>query len=1036
MPSSPRDPLDLLLRRVEDLDPELAADLRIAWEGTAEDFCGSVTEAPAAEEKAQRRGPPTGGTRYRVLHDPTGNPIQLGPGGFARVLRARDERLGREVALKLPRSNAPKIEGDSLFEEAVWLATLSHPGLLPVHDLVAWESGQPAIIMPIAPGGTLADKVASRSGPVTLDAALADLLRAFRRVVETVDYLHGVPVFHGDIKGTNVLLGEHGEVYLHDLGAAVAAGVHDEDQTVGTSGWMPGPGHPARRRGAPRDIWQLGALLATICTGASAPGDTDLALDDALGLRAPTSCITWPTALGALRSVARRCMTADSHHPATTQEILRALDAWDAGRVVVGHQYRPIEWLQLQMKQHRSALAAAVIVLVSSAALMGEGWRRSREADALAADVEELAATASAGTVAVSPDPARARALAIERLRLGESAIARGVLVASASSPTPTLAWSAPDVACQWLTPLTATGRWACLTDEGMHVFSPEGEPMDGWPVPPQRSRPLWSGNDNEVVVVGPNFIERWAQAGLLTSQPLRQEEVTATGAAPNAMLVVGYRDGVVETREPESLVVRGAFTVAPGAINALAFVGSEIIAGSVGDWLRALDPLTSAVRDVLPRGLGARFLVVHGSDLVVAGRRAGGDPDLVRINPVSGAQLGTWAADGVDVRRVAASGDRLVTSGAVGPVTVWTPNGDAIARISTFDQRVSSVAIAPSNDSVAVSFDSGGLFVWSMPAGSGRQGAAHFGPVSGVATHGNLVASTGEDAQLRTWSLPDMVPGCAQPVADGYASGLAAFSDGRFVLGDSQGGVYVASPDCALHKVASLGTARIRRPELTPDEGLLAVGDSNRGVYVLDTHTWQIEHSARFQQNTAGVAFSPDGTRLYVTSFGDELLTVDLASGTTTYEQVPDSGPAGRLFTGLLHLGNVLVAGGRNGELLRWSAGAVTSVHGLPLRAGQVTSLAYDPSSRRIAAGLSNGTLVLTREDGAVEAVWPAHRGATWSLAFAEDGTSLVSGGADGRVLNWRLTGFDQGAVALAESLRRELGLVADGTRVTLVGR
>ncbi|MCW5808494.1 MAG: serine/threonine protein kinase, partial [Deltaproteobacteria bacterium] len=139
----------------------------------------------------------------------------IGRGGMGEVLAAVDTRIGREVAIKRMRGEAPSREATARFlREAMVQARLDHPAIAPVHELGADETGQPYFTMKRLTGVTLAAKLAD--GGATLQL----LLRAFVDVCRAISFAHARGVVHGDLKPANIMLGEYGEVYVIDWGIA------------------------------------------------------------------------------------------------------------------------------------------------------------------------------------------------------------------------------------------------------------------------------------------------------------------------------------------------------------------------------------------------------------------------------------------------------------------------------------------------------------------------------------------------------------------------------------------------------------------------------------------------------------------------------------------------------------------------------------------------------------------------------------------------------------------------------------------------
>ena len=141
----------------------------------------------------------------------------LGAGGMGEVYRARDTRLGREVAIKvLPESFARDPTRAARFErEARLLAAINHPAIGAIYGAEEFESLR-CIIMELVPGETLAERLAR--GPIPLEEAL-DLAR---QIAEALEAAHEKNVIHRDLKPSNIKITPEGRVKVLDLGLAKA----------------------------------------------------------------------------------------------------------------------------------------------------------------------------------------------------------------------------------------------------------------------------------------------------------------------------------------------------------------------------------------------------------------------------------------------------------------------------------------------------------------------------------------------------------------------------------------------------------------------------------------------------------------------------------------------------------------------------------------------------------------------------------------------------------------------------------------------
>jgi serine/threonine-protein kinase len=207
---------------------------------------------------------------YQVL-------AKLGEGGMGEVYRARDARLGRDVAIKiLPRDWTRDADRLARLErEARALAALNHPNIATIHGIEDSEAG-PALVLELVEGETLAQRI--RRGPIPLREALP----IARQVAEALEAAHEKGIVHRDLKPANVIITPAGSVKVLDFGLAKLDGgapgtlSHSPTLTVagtregviaGTAAYM----SPEQARGLAvdkrTDIWAFGCLLFEMLTG-------------------------------------------------------------------------------------------------------------------------------------------------------------------------------------------------------------------------------------------------------------------------------------------------------------------------------------------------------------------------------------------------------------------------------------------------------------------------------------------------------------------------------------------------------------------------------------------------------------------------------------------------------------------------------------------------------------------------------------------------------------------------------------------------
>ncbi|MFK7929205.1 MAG: SUMF1/EgtB/PvdO family nonheme iron enzyme [Myxococcota bacterium] len=264
------------------------ADAKTVWHEPIE-----PTLSP--EEASEQRGPAWLDERYE-------DQGLIGLGGMGEVRRVRDRRLNRTVAMKILRpefQNRPTAAARFL-EEAQVAAQLTHPNIVPVHDLGRLDDGRAFFTMDEVVGRTLGQvlrdlhRVSTLRWMPTDDGwTLRRLVDAFRRVCDGVSYAHARGVLHRDIKPDNVMLGTFGEVQVMDWGLAKVRGhatvlepvavdsgrlnVTRVGAVAGTPSYMA----PEQARGehdkldARTDVYALGSILYEILNGSSPYGGRD-----------------------------------------------------------------------------------------------------------------------------------------------------------------------------------------------------------------------------------------------------------------------------------------------------------------------------------------------------------------------------------------------------------------------------------------------------------------------------------------------------------------------------------------------------------------------------------------------------------------------------------------------------------------------------------------------------------------------------------------------------------------------------------------
>ncbi len=198
-------------------------------------------------------GPPEMVGPYRLLRE-------IGRGGMAEVYQARDERLGRFVALKfLPADLSDEEELKMRFlSEAKAVSALDHPAICTVFDLGESEDGRLYIAMGYYEGQTLAQRI--EGGPLPV----AEAIEVACSVADGLAHAHGAGVIHRDIKPSNLFLTSRGEVKILDFGVAklaLAEPVTQPGALIGTPSYMAPEQIQGKRVDHRADLWSLGVVL-------------------------------------------------------------------------------------------------------------------------------------------------------------------------------------------------------------------------------------------------------------------------------------------------------------------------------------------------------------------------------------------------------------------------------------------------------------------------------------------------------------------------------------------------------------------------------------------------------------------------------------------------------------------------------------------------------------------------------------------------------------------------------------------------------
>jgi eukaryotic-like serine/threonine-protein kinase len=251
--------------------------------------------------------------------------VPLGAGGMGEVYRARDTRLGRDVAIKvLPEAFARDAERMARFRrEAQVLASLNHPNIAAIYGFED-SGGTHALVMELVEGPTLAERI--RSGAMAADEALP----MAKQIAEALEYAHERGIVHRDLKPANIKISANDAVKILDFGLAKAlegdAASMDISSSptitrmatqagivLGTAAYMSPEQAKGKSVDRRTDIWAFGCVLYEMLTGEMAfSGETVTDTLASIIKSEPDWALLSANTPARIRELLQRCLKKDA----------------------------------------------------------------------------------------------------------------------------------------------------------------------------------------------------------------------------------------------------------------------------------------------------------------------------------------------------------------------------------------------------------------------------------------------------------------------------------------------------------------------------------------------------------------------------------------------------------------------------------------------------------------------------------------------------------------------------------------------------
>jgi WD40 repeat protein len=977
-------------------------------------------------------------------------------GGIGVILRARDARLDRAIAIKELASPANPRWIARFQRETLITARLQHPGIVPVYDAGRWADGAPYYSMKLVSGRTLRAELEARP---TLDDRLA-LVPNVLAVAEAIGYAHAEGVIHRDLKPDNVMIGAFGETVVLDWGLAkdLRAGELPADPAgapasadatrlgavLGTPAYMA----PEQARGEPvderADVWAIGAILHHVL---AATPPFDGASSEEVVARvarepAPPIAERAPGAPRDLIAIVDKAMARDpARRYANAKPLAGDLARFLTGQLVGARAYSWPALVRRWLRRHRAAAWVAAVLLSALGATLTVSIRRIVDERQVArARGDQLLLTQARSQLERDPTAALAWLKLYPEDAAGWDA-ARAVIADAASRPIARHVWrghpeyvgalavapggavvaSASGTVCQLWDARTgrrlarlavpAVARLA-FSDDGTHlaVAGRDGS-LIAIDVATGARRELGKAGGFITALLAmphrPAFVtgdltgavQLWPLDG--SPRELTRHaggvilaRVIAGGAAIATMgsADLELRRVPLDGGAPAMVFPGGVLQGLPGALDALE------VSRDAGSLVLGLDDrvLRWDRGAPVPIELGRHRAAVKAVAIADDGRVASGADDG-SVTLWTGAAAGPRVGHDHAITALAFAGDgRLASGDTGGDVRVWTPGGGELLR--GHDRRIESLMFGPDATLYSAGGD-GSVRAWpERPAAPAiRIGAGSAFRVAFVSPA--AIAATDEDGGVHLIALPG---GAGREIArfTRQAYSIQRLSGGRFAAASWDGGIAVFGPTGELLRRLDHG-AEVNGLAASPDGAQLASTGNDGTVRIWNLATGESRLIERRSGAALDAAFSPDG-RALVTSGDDPALHVlDLGAG-----------GAPRSLRGHTDVARALTFG-RDGTL--FSAGAEGIVRAWNLATGEsraytghdgrVRALALSADQRYLASGGADGNiLVWDLAHGGRPTVLRGHAAEVRWVAFAPSGAELASAGWDGTVRRWNL--------------------------------
>jgi WD40 repeat protein/serine/threonine protein kinase len=1042
---------------------------------------GDDDDAMPTDELVDRLGikaPNSGRYRFRAV---------IGRGGGGVVLKVWDTKLCRPLAMKVvlgrgeggrPTGDTPKVDGRTLtrfVDEARIASQLNHPGIVPVHELGADETGRAFFTMKLVRGEDLSVVFEHvKTGKDDWNQTRA--LNVLQRVCEAMAFAHDKGVVHRDLKPANIMVGRYGEVYVMDWGLARVLGEKDHvdlrvkppfdanasvvdsvraaergaehesplltmgGQALGTPAYM----SPEQARGdveaigVRSDVYAIGAMLYELVAGRM-PYEDPAVPAGALAImelvkRGPPEPLTnfAPRAPAELIAIAEKAMERDAARRYPNMQNLEA----DLRAFLVGHVVKAYEtgtWAETKKLVRRNkalAGALAAIVTITSAAgtvfiwLSGELSVKTARTQRLGDERDQALAAAS-----------NLRSIADQRRQEAE------LLKATAQHDADLAQWRL----------IIATGRVAFPEDPEMRAMLLREISVS--------LRDQYSEDLSVASVVGRyhRICTLYGHSGAVLSANWSPNGRRVVTASADGTARIWNADG---TGDPIVLRSHGAeVTWAEWSPD-----GGRVVTAS--------NDMTACVWQAngssMPVVLFGHAGEVHCAKWSPDGRHI--------VTAASDGRACVWNADGTgeplfldghggDVHTAdwSPDGRRILTASDDGTARIWDISGAGVPPITLVGHSgvVNSAAWSPDGTRIVTASQDGTARLWcadGTPSGIVLRAVDEYardeGPIRAAvwSSDGERIVVTASGGQVHVWN----VDGSSGPVVKPFladlgvtgspfegwvsshvsqtfdADSVALSHDGGWIVatsGDTTTRVWRAMAEDSTTGVVLRGHgARVNTAAWSPDDRRIVTASSDGTARI-----WALQETVEpaHLDNGNVLAWSPDGGRILTSSFEGKLYVRSASEYGRAIALGVDRGDV--TSADWSQDGDRIATASRDGTVQVWNAASAALMAEFHGHAGAVNSVKWSPDGHSIVTSSKDSTAgVWNADTTGMLVLLKGHGGAVNHAEWSPDGKRIATASDDRTVCIWNAEG--RGAPLVLSGHHDRVRTVAwspDGTRL-----